>query len=82
LSKVHGTNEAEFALLVSDSWQGHGLGTQLLQMLVQVGRDEKLDRITATILPDNREMQHVARKVGFELQRDPCEPEMKAILVL
>jgi acetyltransferase len=82
LSKLHGINNAEFALVVSDSWQGHGLGTQLLRMLVQVGRDEKLERITATILPDNREMQHVSRKVGFDLHRDPSASEVQAILVL
>lgn len=67
LSKVNGTNEAEFALIVGDQWQGHGLGTQLLKTLVQMGRDDKLDCIRATILPDNREMQHVARKAGFTL---------------
>jgi acetyltransferase len=68
LSKLHGANEAEFALVVRDEWQGHGLGTQLLRTLVQVGRDEKLDRITATMLADNHEMQQVARKVGFTVE--------------
>src|SRR4030095_3803248 len=58
LSKLHGSNEAEFAIVVSDPWQGHGLGTQLLRMLVQVGHDKKLDRITATILTDNSKLQH------------------------
>jgi acetyltransferase len=67
LSKLHGTHEGEFALTVSDHWQGHGLGTQLLNLLVQAGRDEKLARITATMLADNHEMQHVARKCGFEV---------------
>src|SRR5262249_17683287 len=38
LSKAHGLNEAEFAVLVSDQAQGHGLGTELLKLLVQVGR--------------------------------------------
>jgi acetyltransferase len=82
LSSIHGANEAEFALIVTDTWQGHGLGTHLLRMLVQIGRDEKLDRITATILPDNRHMQRVATKLGFELQHDPTASEIKAVLVL
>ena len=43
LSKVHGANEAEFALLVSDRCQKQGLGTELLKRLVQIGREEKLD---------------------------------------
>ena len=48
LSKARGLNEAEFALLISDQWQKQGLGTELLQRLVQIGRDEKLARIFET----------------------------------
>jgi acetyltransferase len=52
LSKLQGANEAEFAIVISDQYQKQGLGTQLLKLLVQVGRDEKLKRILATILPE------------------------------
>ncbi|MGB7442141.1 MAG: bifunctional acetate--CoA ligase family protein/GNAT family N-acetyltransferase [Coleofasciculaceae cyanobacterium] len=69
LSKLHGINEAEFAMLVSDSYQRQGLGTELLQRLLQIGRAEKLNRITAEILVENLPMQKVAEKVGFRLQR-------------
>ncbi len=69
LSKLHGINEAEFAMLVSDRVQGRGLGTELLRRLVQVGRDEKLDRIKAEILAENLAMQRVCEKVGFRLVR-------------
>jgi acetyltransferase len=71
LSKLHGLNEAEFAMLVSDTYQRRGLGTEILQRLVQIGRDEKLTRITAQILPENRAMQRVSQKVGFTMQRTP-----------
>jgi acetyltransferase len=73
LSKVHQTSEAEFAILVSDAWQGHGFGVELLRRLVQIGRDEKLQRIVATILSDNVAMQRVSRKIGFKLTRDGSE---------
>jgi acetyltransferase len=69
LSKVHQSAEAEFAILVSDAYQGHGLGVELLRRLVQIGRDEKLKRIVATILAENVAMQHVSRKIGFRLKR-------------
>lgn len=82
LSKVHGRNEAEFALTVSDQWQKHGLGTQLLKLLVQVGREEKLERITAAILAENHEMQRIARKVGFKVDPVLGGPECRAVLVL
>jgi acetyltransferase len=71
LSKLHGVNEAEFSLLVSDRYQRQGLGTELLKQLLDVARDEHLDLVTAQILPDNSAMQRVCEKVGFKLQRIP-----------
>jgi acetyltransferase len=78
LSRLHGVNAAEFALVLSDEWQGKGIGTALLKKLVQIGRDEKLERITATILPANRPMQRVARKAGFTLEHSQgdCRAEI------
>lgn len=67
LSKEHGVNEAEFALLVSDRYQRQGLGTEVLRRLVEVGRSEGLDRIHATILSENLGMQRVCEKLGFNL---------------
>ncbi|HBK63485.1 MAG TPA: acetyl CoA synthetase subunit alpha, partial [Cyanobacteria bacterium UBA11166] len=69
LSKLHGVNEGEFAMLVSDSFQRRGIGSELLRRLVQIGRDEKLERINADILAENLPMQKVSEKVGFRLHR-------------
>ena len=54
MSKIHGTTEAEVAVLVSDHWQGRGLGKELLARLLIIGADEKLTKLSAEILPDNR----------------------------
>lgn len=69
LSKMHGINEGEFAMLISDPYQRRGLGTELLKRIIHVGRQEKLTRITADILAENVPMQKVAEKVGFHLER-------------
>jgi acetyltransferase len=82
LSKQHGRNEAEFALVVTDQAQNKGLGTELLRLLVQIGRDEKLECITADMLPDNVEMQRICEKLGFQLQRSLQEPVVKAQIKL
>ena len=82
LSKLHGLDEAEWAIMISDQWQGHGLGTKLLRLLVEIGRKEKLSRIFAHILPDNSVMRHVSKKVGFKLHFDGKENEWKAELAL
>jgi acetyltransferase len=69
LTKQHGANEAEFSMMVSDRVQCRGLGTELLRRLLQIGRDEHLDRITAEILADNTPMQRVCEKLGFQMAR-------------
>jgi acetyltransferase len=82
LIKLHGTRDGEFALVVVDARQGQGLGTELLRRLVQVGRDEGLARIVATIAPENREMQLVSARVGFRVYYDNVEQTTKAELIL
>jgi acetyltransferase len=82
LSKINGTNDAEFSILVSDAYQTKGLGTELLAQLVAFGRKEQLSRIVAEILPQNEGMRRVAAKLGFKLTTIPGERIVYAELVL
>ena len=70
LSRLHGTNEAEFALLINDHWQNQGLGLELLKQMIAVGRAEKFIRIVGQILTDNHAMQHICKKLGFKIVTD------------
>jgi acetyltransferase len=78
LSKLHGGNEAEFALMVGDRWQRQGLGKELMRRLVEIGRAEKLSRLSAIILAGNHAMQHVAENAGLKVHRDSCERDYLA----
>jgi acetyltransferase len=82
LIKAHGESEAEFAILVTDQFQRKGLGTELLRRLIQFGHDEKLQRLTGSILAENRGMQAVCKKLGFRLQYSPEDHLMSAELEL
>jgi acetyltransferase len=82
LSKMFGTEDAEVAAIVSDQHHGCGLGTQLMARLVEVGRAEKLQRLVADILPDNREVMRLCEKLGFALQHSPDDDVVKAELKL
>jgi acetyltransferase len=79
LTKQPGRNEAEFAMLVIDEYQGEGIGTELLRRLVEVGETEGLDRITADILQQNHAMQRVCEKLGFDLVRGDGREMVKAV---
>jgi acetyltransferase len=71
LTKLQGANDGEFAILIGDQYQRTGLGTELLTRLIQIGRDEKLDRIVAEILPENEGMRRVCQKLGFAFSKAP-----------
>ena len=68
LIKDPARDKAEFAILISDPWQGEGLGTELLRLLVRLGRQSHLRRIIGHILPDNTAMKRVSERVGFKLR--------------
>src|SRR3954451_11197686 len=82
MMKIHGTNEAEVAVLISDKWQGRGLGKELLARLLIVGADEKLTKLTADILPDNRDVMRVCEKLGFTLKHSLDDEVVRAEFTL
>jgi acetyltransferase len=82
LVRAHGQDDAEFAIVISDAWQGKGLGTALLTQLVEVGRAEKLGKITGRILAENTTMLQMSRNIGFDLQWRPDEGEWEAEIKL
>jgi acetyltransferase len=82
LIKEHEANDAEFAVLISDPWQGKGLGSELLRLLVQIGRKERLQRIVGHISAENTTMKRVSEEVGFGLRFDQANNEWFAEIVL
>jgi acetyltransferase len=68
LTRERWSNEAEFAVLISDKFQGRGLGTELVKRLLEIARAEGLDRVTAEILGENRQMIEICRQLGFALR--------------
>ena len=77
LIKEHSTKSAEIALLVADQFQRQGLGTELLRRMIQVGRDEHLQRLTGDILVENKGMREICKKLGFHLQYSVEEQVVK-----
>lgn len=74
LNKLQSGGEAEVAVLVSDRFQGLGLGTELLCRLVQIARDKRVTCIEAETLHDNITIQALVKKLGFALCRMNDDP--------
>ncbi len=82
MSKLHGRNEAELAVIVRDEFQAKGLGTELYRQMISIAKDEKLARVNAVMLGDNHEMRSMVQKLGFKIKTDLEENLVEAELAL
>ncbi len=82
LSRLFGTPAGEFAVLVTDAFQGRGIGTELLRRIVAIARAEGLEQLGADIRADNAPMLATAARLGFEVGPGPAGDVMRARLVL
>jgi len=68
---VNDANEAEFAVVVADAWQGQGLGRRLIEHLRQRACAEGLRGLRGDVLSENRRMLAIMRELGFTTRRIP-----------
>lgn len=61
------TGDAEFAIVVGESWQRRGLGTHLMQRLIAIAREAGVRRLVGLILPENVQMLQLTRRLGFHI---------------
>ena len=80
LIKLYGGEEAEFTVLVSDAYQGYGLGSEMLRRLVDIGKKEGVKHIYGNILGDNTNMLRVTERLGFKLAAQQKEGVMRVEL--
>ena len=56
----------EFAIMVSDSWHGLGLGSKLMDYIIDIAKDLKIQTIYSYITRENIKMVNLCSKKGFE----------------
>ena len=66
----------EFAIVVSDEWQGKGIARQLFGRLIEVARARRLKVMTGITLRENSRMIDLSRALGFQAKADVDEPEL------
>jgi len=69
-SKDARTNFADAAFLVRDDWQGKGIGTQLMNNLVDAAIAHGIAGFTADVLVQNHGMLRVFHKCGYPVESD------------
>ena len=64
-------NDCEFAVAVADEWQNKGLGTLLMQRLIDVARSRGIGKMHSSDPSDNTSMRQFAEHLHFRHERDP-----------
>jgi acetyltransferase len=75
-----GTQIGEFATLVTDDFQGIGLGHKLTDMLIGIAQEKGLTSMYGVILKDNPKMVGLARNLGFTIESVDAD-ECKASII-
>ncbi len=63
-----GGKSGEFAVLVADKWQGLGLGSKFMDLLVEIGKDMRVDSIYGYVSVNNYKMLQLCKKKGFKVE--------------
>ncbi len=72
--------EGEFAIVVRDEYQRKGIGSQLMDTLIQAARDRHVRRIRGHVLAANPGMTRFAEDLGFEVLPGD-EPEVRELVL-
>ncbi len=65
-----GREQAEYAVLVADAWQGRRIGSILTGYCLEVAREWGVSEVTASTTPENQRMLATFREHGFTMQED------------
>ncbi|MEX1301891.1 MAG: GNAT family N-acetyltransferase, partial [Desulfotignum sp.] len=72
--------QAEFAIAISDDWQGKGIGSSLLTQCLKAARQMGIRHIMGCVLSENTQMLKLGKKLGFAVKRMPEGGEYELII--
>ena len=61
--------KGEIAFIVADPWQGLGLGTKMVDHMIEICKDKKVETVYSFMLPDNHRAIKLLRKMGFTIEQ-------------
>jgi acetyltransferase len=68
LIRNHTGNSAEVAFIVVDKFQNRGLGSRLLECMIEIARREGVSALEGAMLSENNNMRDLFARVGFRFE--------------
>jgi acetyltransferase len=76
------SREAEFAVVVTDAWQGRGVGWLLMRQLIDAARERGARRIVGDVLAENAPMLRLMKDLRFEIRPTADAGVVRAVMDL
>jgi RimJ/RimL family protein N-acetyltransferase len=73
LHAIADENSGEFAVLVRTDLKAHGLGWQLMQLIIDYARAKGIGSIEGQVLRENTAMLQMCAELGFAIVTNPAE---------
>jgi GNAT superfamily N-acetyltransferase len=64
-------DSAEIAMVILDEYQGRGLGSLMLDLLITIARKNGFQSLCGYVLPENRSMLRMLRRVSAIIKHEP-----------
>jgi len=77
-----GSGVAELGVTIADAWQGRGVGSVLMNRLIEAARKRGFTSLVAEVLPRNARMQRLLRRHGFAFAGKPGDSPLSFLLSL
>jgi len=69
----------EFAIVVSDKWQGKGIARLLMDKLIDIARNRSLEVMEGQVLANNYRMLELMTSLNFKISNDPNDNGIKVV---
>ena len=69
----------EFSLVVADDFKGKGLGSRLMESIMDVARERGLTRMDGLVLNHNADMLKLVKGLGFQAKRSAEDPDFNLV---
>lgn len=72
-------SSCEFSLVVADDVNGKGLGSRLMESIMEVAREKGLKEIVGLVLANNSDMLKLMKSLGFSVKRFAEDADFKLV---
>jgi acetyltransferase len=71
----------EYGILIRSDLKGHGIGWQLMRIMIEYARWLGLKAVEGQVLRENRTMLAMCETLGFQLKPDPEDASLMNVLL-